>query len=230
VTTQQRSDHPPEAAPARVLTFESRTAAKSLGRALSAAGHHVRAVKRAADLRTQLKASGYEAVVLDLTDTGLGKETLRQLGLALEALPGVHDPARPLVIVLGGEEGPVSRSQVPADLWMSGRERDQVVKEFEAAIAIRRLAEACAEIKRLREAVALARSTAHDLAQPLTTVLARAQLLMNHLPPDDPNRRAVGIICQEAGRLAGLIEKFQALKEMVRPALELKARGGPTAS
>jgi len=230
VTTEHGFPPSHDPAPARVLTFESRTAAKSLGRALSGAGYDVRTVKRAADLRAHLKESSYDAVVLDLTDTGLGKEALRQLGLALEELPAGPDPARPMVLALAGEEGSGSRNQVPADLWISGRERDQVLKEIEAAIATKRLAEARAEIQRLREAVGLARSTAHDLAQPLTTVLARAQLLMNNLPRDDPNRRAVSIICQEAGRLAGLIEKFQALKEMVRPSLALKARGGPTAS
>jgi len=227
------SEHGPrrslEPTPARVLTFESSTAAKSLGRALSGAGYDVRMVKRAADLRAHLKDPGYDAVVLDLTDTGLGKEAIRQLGLALEELPAGPEPARPMVFAISSEEGSGSRSQLPADLWISGRERDQVLKKIEAAIATKQLAEARAEIQRLREAVELARSTAHDLAQPLTTVLARAQLLMNNLPPGDPNRRAVGIICQEAERLAGLIEKFQALKVMVRPSLALKARGGPSA-
>ena len=229
MTTARGSQHPHEQAPGRILTFENTAVAKSLGRALSGAGHDVRTVKRAAELRTQLKTPDYDAVVLDLTDAGLGKEALRQVALALDALPPEPDPSRPLVLAVDGEAGAGSSSQVPADLRIGGHERDRIVKEIELAIATKRLSEARVEIQRLREAVGLARSTAHDLAQPLTTVLARAQLLMSNLTPDDPNRRAVGIICQEAARLADLIEKFQALKEMVRPSLALKARGGPTA-
>ena len=74
----------------------------------------------------------------------------------------------------------------------SAEERETQI--VEAALALRRLEEARGEVARLREAVLFARSTAHDLAQPLTTILARTQLLLRNLQPDDPSRRAVGIV------------------------------------
>jgi len=74
------------------------------------------------------------------------------------------------------------------------------------------------ELLRLRRAVGFARKTAHDLAQPVTVISARAQLLLNRMEPGDPNRRAVEVICQEANRLVSLMEQFQSLKEMTAPA------------
>ena len=70
------------------------------------------------------------------------------------------------------------------------------------------------EIERLRETVAFARAKAHDLAQPLTTILARSQLLMNAIKPEDPHYRAISIICAETERLAGTAGEFNRIKEM----------------
>lgn len=70
------------------------------------------------------------------------------------------------------------------------------------------------ENRRLQEALSYARETAHELAQPLTTVLARSQLLLTRCAPDDPQRPALETISREATRLADLLERFQRLKEM----------------
>ncbi len=82
------------------------------------------------------------------------------------------------------------------------------------AAIVEMVARESVEIERLRRAVRHARDTAHDLAQPLTTVLARAQLLAGSVQPDSPHYRAVSIICKEAGRLAEIAENFNKLKEM----------------
>lgn len=70
------------------------------------------------------------------------------------------------------------------------------------------------EIERLRETVAFARAKAHDLAQPLTTILARSQLLMNAIKPEDPHYRAISIICAETERLADTAAEFNRIKAM----------------
>jgi signal transduction histidine kinase len=72
------------------------------------------------------------------------------------------------------------------------------------------------EVERMRRAVAEARAAAHDMSQPLTTILARAQLLMSRVPADDPNHRALGIIAQEAERLAQTVQRFQVLRAFPR--------------
>jgi len=74
------------------------------------------------------------------------------------------------------------------------------------------------EVQKLRKAVGFARKTAHDLAQPVTIISARSQLLLGRVPADDPNRRAIEIIAQEADRLVRLMEEFQSLKEMAAQA------------
>ena len=92
--------------------------------------------------------------------------------------------------------------------------REPEITELDAALR---------EIQRLRQTVAFARTTAHDLAQPLTTILARAQLLMSSIKPDDPNYRAISVICTETERLASAVSEFGKLKEM---AAEPGARNG----
>ena len=72
-------------------------------------------------------------------------------------------------------------------------------------------------LERLTRAVLHARKTAHDLAQPLTTILARSQMLLARLDPQDPHRNAVSVICQESDRLAQIVTGFQQLRELARP-------------
>ncbi len=76
--------------------------------------------------------------------------------------------------------------------------------------------DALEENARLRDAVSFARTTAHDLAQPLTTIMARSQLLLSKARPDDPSYKPLEVISGEAERLAELIVKFQKLKEMAK--------------
>ncbi len=85
------------------------------------------------------------------------------------------------------------------------------------ARARKELEEALEENRRLQEALGYAREAAHELAQPLTTILARSQLLLTRCAPDSPQRPALEIISREAGRLADIIERFQRLKEMAGP-------------
>ena len=77
-----------------------------------------------------------------------------------------------------------------------------------------KLEAALVEVERLRQTISFARTTAHDLAQPLTTILARSQLLMSAIKPGDPHYKAISIICAESERLAGVVERFSKLKEM----------------
>lgn len=77
------------------------------------------------------------------------------------------------------------------------------------------LQSALEENTRLRTAVSFARTTAHDLAQPLTTIMARSQLLASKAKPDDPSYKPLKVISDEATKLADMVVRFQKLKEMV---------------
>jgi PAS domain S-box-containing protein len=56
--------------------------------------------------------------------------------------------------------------------------------------------------------VALAGTTAHELNQPLTSVMGYAELLKRKLKGDDPSARAIDIIYREAERMAEIVRKI----------------------
>lgn len=212
MSDDQQSGQPSAIPPGRVLTLGRSDTSEPLRHALSGAGHRVEIVEDAAELTRRLSDAVWDAIVIDLAPGQPGAGRTADVATALATVEGVSGGTRPIVVVLsapGSPAGPALR----ADLRMSGPPAD-AVKGVEAAIAFRRIEELAAENERLQRAVTHARHTAHDLAQPLTTILARCQLLMTRIKPEDPHHRAVSIICQEADRLAGLIEGFQRLKEM----------------
>ncbi len=56
--------------------------------------------------------------------------------------------------------------------------------------------------------VALAGTAAHELNQPLTSVMGYAELLKRRMPPEDPDLRAVEVIYREAERMADIVRKI----------------------
>jgi len=54
----------------------------------------------------------------------------------------------------------------------------------------------------------LAGSAAHELNQPLTAVMGYAELLLKKLSADDPNRRFVQTLYEEAERMAAVVKKI----------------------
>lgn len=60
-----------------------------------------------------------------------------------------------------------------------------------------------------RQSVAaeLAGAAAHELNQPLTSILGYAEILRMRFPEGDPNRRPLDIICQQTERMAAIVRK-----------------------
>src|SRR5581483_3831511 len=54
----------------------------------------------------------------------------------------------------------------------------------------------------------LAGTAAHELNQPLTSVVGYAELLKRKMAPEDPHFRAVDIILREAERMAEIVRKI----------------------
>ena len=54
----------------------------------------------------------------------------------------------------------------------------------------------------------LAGTAAHELNQPLTSVMGYAELLKRRIPESDPNYRAVDIIFRESERMAEIVRKI----------------------
>ncbi len=54
----------------------------------------------------------------------------------------------------------------------------------------------------------LAGTTAHELNQPLTSILGYSQLMKRRLPEDDPNQKSIDVIMSEAERMAEIVRKI----------------------
>ena len=54
----------------------------------------------------------------------------------------------------------------------------------------------------------LAGTAAHELNQPLTSVMGYGELLIRRLPAGTPERNAAQVIMQEAERMANLVRKI----------------------
>jgi signal transduction histidine kinase len=57
-------------------------------------------------------------------------------------------------------------------------------------------------------AIELAGAAAHELNQPLTSILGYAEMLKSRVPVADKNRKAVEVICRETERMAGIVRKI----------------------
>lgn len=55
--------------------------------------------------------------------------------------------------------------------------------------------------------VELAGAAAHELNQPLTSILGYAEMLRRRVPEHDPNRKPIDVICSETERMASIVRK-----------------------
>ncbi len=199
-------------APPRVLSLGA--TATDVASRLADAGFIVEGLTDLTALPDDAGLQTFDAIILDLTAGGLSAAAASALAERLDRLP--QGAARPFVLGLteGGAPAAGASGPMNADAWIALERSDHARLAIEGGIANRRLAAARREIERLRRAVMHARRTAHDMAQPLTTVLARSQLLLRRAAPGDPNHRALSILCTEADRLARTVEAFQTLREL----------------
>ena len=206
----------PTAYPSRIVVLEAGPSPAPLADALTRAGHQVTRVDGGDKLEAILKEASVALLVLDVRQAS---DAAKLLAACASALDSARGDARPVVVAVTSDGAPLASTSkgpaLPVDLW-SGPSAAAVARDLEAVLTARRLREALEEVQRLHDTVRFARSTAHDLAQPLTTILARTQLLMSRLPPEDAHYRPISIICQEAERMARIIEGFQSLKTMAR--------------
>jgi PAS domain S-box-containing protein len=57
-------------------------------------------------------------------------------------------------------------------------------------------------------AIELAGVAAHELNQPLTSILGYAEMLRRRIPEGDQSRKAVDVICRETERMAGIVRRL----------------------
>jgi signal transduction histidine kinase len=115
---------------------------------------------------------------------------LRQLAARADAIAGNHHDDAPPPIVAPGEIGLLA----------------QRIEEMARRIGEReKLQAALARGDRLAAVGTMAASVAHEVNNPLTTVLGYAKLLLEDKPADHPDRAGLALIAEEAARMKGII-------------------------
>lgn len=143
---------------------------------------------------------------------GVAREVMRRLRAPGEGGPGRLSVCRQEILTRAGERVPVNMTA--SILYEGGREvatvgiftdlRDRVQLERQLSDAQTRLEQS----EKNAVIVALAGTAAHELNQPLTSVMGYAELLKRRLRADDPSFRPVDIIYREAERMAEIVRKI----------------------
>ena len=143
---------------------------------------------------------------------GIAEELLERMRSAEHGGPGRLELTRQEIVTKSGERVPVNMTG--SVLYEGKREvatvgilrdlRDRVQLERKLSDATLRLERS----ERSAEMIALAGTAAHELNQPLTSVLGYAELLKRKLAPDDYAWAKVDIIHKEAERMKEIVRKI----------------------
>lgn len=111
---------------------------------------------------------------------------------------GQHVPVSMTASIISEEQREVALVAIITD------QREQIQIQERLAITQERL-----EVTEKQALIAeLAGTTAHELNQPLTSVMGYAELLMRKMGKDNPHASTVAVIMQEAERLAEIVRKI----------------------
>jgi PAS domain S-box-containing protein len=212
---------------ARELEHELRRTSEFLERILNSAVDGI----IAADLRGNIllfnqgaeRICGYRAAdvignrsVRELYPPGVAEDVMRLIRSAEHGGGGRLEPVRRDLMTAAGELVPVS---ISAALVFddAGREiatvgifsdlRDRLRMEERLANAQEKLAVS----EKQAVAIELAGGAAHELNQPLTSVMGYAQMLIRKLGPKNPHIRIVETVLHEAERMAGIVRQLGSL-------------------
>jgi PAS domain S-box-containing protein len=150
--------------------------------------------------------------VWELYDTGGARQIMRMLRSTSYGGVGRLEQTRREVRIVGGETVPVSMTA--SIIYEGEREvatvgiltdlRDRIRMEQRLLDAQQKL-----QLSEKQALVAeLAGAAAHELNQPLTSIMGYAQLIQKQSTQDAPHLRPVGIILSEAERMAGIVKKI----------------------
>lgn len=212
---------------ARELEIELRRTTEFLERILNSAVDGI----IAADMRGTIllfnnsaeRICGYRAsdvigkmMVTELYPPHVAQEIMRLLRSSERGGGGRLEPVRRELKAVNGELIPVSISAALV-FDNAGREiatvgifsdlRERLRMEERLATAQEKLAVSEKQVV----AIELAGAAAHELNQPLTSVMGYAQMLLRKLDPDSPHQRALETILNESERMAAIVRQLGSL-------------------
>jgi PAS domain S-box-containing protein len=147
---------------------------------------------------------------------GVAHEVMRLIRSAEHGGGGRLEPVRRDLLSASGEKVPVSISAALvlddegreiATVGIFSDQRERLRMEERLASAQEKLAVS----EKQAVAVELAGAAAHELNQPLTSVMGYAQVLLRKLPPDSAHQPAVRTILEESDRMAAIVRKLGSL-------------------
>jgi PAS domain S-box-containing protein len=150
--------------------------------------------------------------VWKLYPEGVARAIMTELRSSDHGGVGRMEPTRREIVTKDGELVPVSLAA--SIVYEDGREIATVgiVSDLRERIKIeQRLAQAQEKLlvtEKQALIAELAGTTAHELNQPLTSVMGYSELLKKKMSPDDVHYRAVDIILREAERMAEIVRKI----------------------
>lgn len=166
---------------------------------------------------------GYKAIdvigrmsVKRLYPPGVAHEVMRLIRSAEHGGGGRLEPVRRELLSATGERVPVSISaalvlddngRAIATVGVFSDLRERIRMEERLASAQEKLAIS----QKQAVAVELAGAAAHELNQPLTSVMGYAQVLIRKLGPDDPHVPIARTILEESDRMAAIVRKLGSL-------------------
>jgi PAS domain S-box-containing protein len=143
---------------------------------------------------------------------GVAREVMRRIRSADWGGVGRLDDMRSHAVDKAGNRIPISLSaamiyehgEPTATVGIFTDLREKLLTEERLAQAQKKL-----EVSEKQALLAeLAGTAAHELNQPLTSVMGYGELLIRRLPPGTPERNAAQVIMQEAERMANLVRKI----------------------
>jgi DNA-binding response OmpR family regulator len=100
-------------------------------------------------------------------------------------------------------------------------DRDELKARFEVGQRVIELQEALIKAERYHVLTQAAGAAAHEINQPLTTLLGTADLMLMKLPEDDPNREIFETFQKAGERIRDIVKKMQTLRDIVtRPYIQ----------
>lgn len=153
-----------------------------------------------------------ELAIDDLFPEGIGRQMLRMLRTPASGGMGRLEVTRREIVTRGGELVPVNMT---ASLIY---EHDQevatvaILSDLRERIRIeQRLLQAQEKLvvtEKQALVAELAGATAHELNQPLTSVILYVEMMLRKMTPGDPHHRAAAAIEREASRMAEIVRKI----------------------
>ena len=150
--------------------------------------------------------------VWKLYPDGVARNIMAELRAVEHGGVGRLEPSRRDIVTKDGELVPVSLAA--SIVYEDGREIASVgiLSDLRDRLRIEQRLQQAQEKLIVTEKQALiaelAGTTAHELNQPLTSVMGYSELLKKKMSPDDSNYRAVDIILREAERMAEIVRKI----------------------